>query len=153
MRIVAIKFNKKTAITIVVLASLVLIGIILMVSTFTAMHRAQSAINVRSETDRVKYLENQGWQVKSPALSEEVVIIPRTFSELYESYNDLQISQGFDLSQYCGNEVQLYTYEVENSSDGDYVLAQMYVYHGMVIGGDVHSTALDGFMIGLKQQK
>lgn len=153
MHIVSVKFNKKTAVTFVILAALFLIGVVLMVSTFTGMSRAQSSINVKSESDRISYLEKQGWQVKSPAISEETVIIPRTFSEVYESYNDLQIAQGFDLSQYCGNEVQLYIYEVLNYAESDYVVAHMYVYHGTVIGGDVHSTALDGFMVGLKRQK
>ena len=150
MHIVSLKFNKKAAVTVVILAALVLVGIVLLVSTFSGMSASRSVINVRSEKDRVAYLEQQGWQVQSPAISEEMVLIPRTFSEIFDSYNKLQIAQGFDLSQYCGNEVEVYTYRVENYGEDDYVVAQMYVYHGTVIGGDVHSTALDGFMVGLK---
>lgn len=150
MHVVSIKFNKKTAVLVVVLAALVLIGIVMLVNVFTGMNNAREIINVRNESSRVAYLSQNGWVVETPALNAEKVVIPRTFSEVFDSYNDLQVQQGFDLSQYCGTEVDVYTYKVTNYDGDDYVVAQMYVYHGTVIGGDVHSTALDGFMTGLK---
>ena len=56
------------------------------------------------------------------------------------------------LSEYCGMEVTLYTYRVLNDEYADEeVLAQLYVSNGCVIGGDVHSTALDGFMCGIRK--
>ena len=45
-----------------------------------------------------------------------------------------------------GSQVKLYTYKVLDSGLGDNVLASLYVCDGCVIGGDVHSTELDGFM-------
>lgn len=32
----------------------------------------------------------------------------------------------------------------------DTVLAQLFVYRNRVIGGDIHATAMDGFMHGLR---
>ena len=44
----------------------------------------------------------------------------------------------------------MYSYRVTNEAyDGDEVLAVLYIRNGEVIGGDVHSTALDGFMVGV----
>jgi len=149
MHILAIKFNKKTAILTVVLSALVLIGIVMLAGAFTGMQEASQLMSVRNEKQRIAYLEQNGWLVETPALSEERVVIPRTFSEIFDAYNQLQLEQGFDLSQYCGTEVELYTYRVKNFENDDYIIAQMYVSHGIVIGGDVHSTALDGFMVGL----
>jgi hypothetical protein len=45
----------------------------------------------------------------------------------------------------------MYTYAVTNYPDASQtVLADLYIYKNRVIGGDVHSTNLDGFMIGIK---
>ncbi len=66
-------------------------------------------------------------------------------------YNALQLQQGFDLRRYGGLICSMYTYRVLNYPSGDEnVLAALFVYRNRVIGGDIHSTALDGFMHGLK---
>ncbi len=75
-----------------------------------------------------------------PALREETAVIPRSFSRVFENYNDLQKQQGFDLSRYCGMEVKaVSTYRVLDSDLGDEVLAVLYVCVNEVIGGDIHS--------------
>ena len=44
-----------------------------------------------------------------------------------------------------------YTYRVTNyECSTDTVLAQLFVYRNRVIGGDIHATAMDGFMHGLR---
>ena len=91
--------------------------------------------------------------METPALSEDTVLIPKQFSPVFEEYNELQKQQGFDLSEYCGMEVTMYTYRVVDSGREGDVLAVLYVLNGAVIGGDVHSTALDGFMCGVKAVK
>ncbi len=151
------KFDRKKAAFWVVMAALVLIGIVLLLGVRTRAASSEAGgkptASVKSETARVQYLSDCGWTVESPALKEETVLIPKSFSAVFDAYNALQKQQGFDLSRYGGKEVKLYTYKVLDSNLGDHVLAMMYVYKGSVIGGDVHSTALDGFMGGLRQQK
>ena len=157
MFIYTLKFDRKKAAFAVVIVSLILIGIIVLMGA----HQQKQAISepaaktissVKNEKSRVAYLKQYGWDVETPAISETKVVIPRTFSQVFENYNDLQKEQGFDLSQYCGMEVELYTYKVKNAeeSDGE-VLAELYVLNGAVVGGDVHSTRLDGFMCGIKK--
>jgi len=145
--------RKKLAFTVVCIA-LVIIGIILLLGTRerAAPEQAKAGIaSVSKEKNRVAYLAQYGWEVETPALSEEQVVIPRVFSPVFEEYNALQKRQGFDLSEYCGMEVTMYTYRVTNSAyRGDEVLAVLYVKGGRVVGGDVHSTALDGFMQPIK---
>ena len=59
--------------------------------------------------------------------------------------------QGFDLSTYAGETCTAYTYRVTNyEGSTDTVLAQLFVYRNRVIGGDIHATAMDGFMHGLR---
>ena len=158
MLIYTLKFDKRKAVFCVVMAALVLIGVILLVGAHhkraaaesTGTTTAAQTVRVRNEKARVAYLSANGWVVESPAENTGTVVIPRTFSSVFEEYNELQKRQGFDLSQYCGMEVTMYTYRVTNPEyDGDEVLAVLYVLDDKVIGGDVHSTALDGFMVGV----
>lgn len=157
MWICTLKFDRKKAAFWIIMAALVIIGIILLLgarergNTAPQQSKASAAASVKSEKARVNYLNSCGWQVESPAMKEETVLIPKQFNNVFETYNKLQRKQGFDLSRYCGKEVKLYTYRVLDSTLGENVLASLYVSNGAVIGGDVHSTALDGFMCGLKQ--
>ena len=158
MLIWTMKFDKKKAAFWVIMAALVIIGVILLLGAHDRGAPAQRTggradAGVKTEKARVAYLADCGWTVESPAMKEETVLIPKSFSSVFETYNALQKQQGFDLSRYCGKEVKLYTYRVLDSKVGENVLASLYVSDGKVIGGDVHSTALDGFMCGLKQEK
>ena len=158
MFIYTLKFDRKKALFWTVMAALVLIGIILLVGAHQKAAAAPAqgktlSLTVKNEKARVAWLNQNGWQVESPAESEGKVLIPRTFSAVFEDYNELQKRQGFDLSRCCGKEVTMYTYRVTNPElSGDEVLAVLYVLDGSIVGGDVHSTALDGFMTGVKQQ-
>lgn len=156
MLICTLKFDKKKAVFCVIIAALVIVGVILLAGARSAATAASpgkhaAGHGLRTDKDCAAYLAENGWEVEIPAVSKENVVIPRSFSPVFENYNLLQKQQGFDLSQYCGMEVQLYTYNVLNSDIGDQVLAVLYILNGSVIAGDVHSTALDGYMCGVKK--
>ena len=79
------------------------------------------------------------------------VIIPAEFDDVYEKYNELQKEQGFDLSLYASKRVKRWTYEITNYTGYEntgFIHANILVYDGKVIGGDVCSTELNGFMHG-----
>ena len=152
MFIWTLKLDKKKAVFIIAMAALILIGIIMLAGIDRDQspgHREQT--NADSENERTEYLSSMGWDVATPAVSEENVVIPKEFSDVFSKYNELQKSQGFDLSKYAGKELKLYTYKVENYDGDETVFAELYVYKGSIVGGDVHSAALDGFMQGLKR--
>ena len=110
-----------------------------------------SGEKVSSTEDRVAYLAACGWTADPASEQAQVIRIPEAFPPVYEDYNALQLQQGWDLHDYGGRDCDLFTYAVTNWPDeSQNVLANLYVYRGRVIGGDVHSTNLDGFMIGLK---
>ena len=109
--------------------------------------------NVTTTDGRIAYLQALGWEADPATETTQEIVIPRVFNGVFGDYNALQKQQGFDLSRYAGCEVKLYTYKVLDSNLGDNVLASLYVSDGRVVGGDVHSTALDGFMCGLRQEK
>lgn len=105
---------------------------------------------IRDNEDRIAYLQGFGWQVVPQPASTEELLIPEEMDESYASYLDLQSSQGFDLAKYAGKRVKRYTYEITNYPTGETgVLVNLLVYKRTVVGGEVLSPRLDGFLHGL----
>ncbi len=105
---------------------------------------------VKTNEDRVAYLESFGWQVQPDPLVTEELLIPQEMDESYEDYLTLQAGQGFDLEKYAGKRVKRYTYEITNYPTGEAgVQANLMIYRNTVIGGEVLSPQMDGFLHGL----
>ena len=81
-----------------------------------AASAAVSPKGVRTNEDRIAYLESYGWSVSSDPIAVEELIIPEQFDETYSQYLELQASQGFDLTD--GGEI----YYSQISSDGTSVI-------------------------------
>ena len=64
--------------------------------------------------------------------------------------NHLQQECGFDLLHYTGKKVDLVTYSITNYPTGEEVLADLLLYGDKLIGGAIYTTAVDGFMHGLR---
>mgnify|MGYP003814986425 CR=1 FL=1 len=144
MMICKIKFTRKIAVLAIVLAAVILAGIILACSE-------PASGDIGTTEGRVAYLSKLGWEVDPESEEWEGIILPRTFGEVMTEYNEMQLEQGFDLSPYAGLECERYAYRVTNYPNGDPdVLAQIFVCGTRVIGGDIHSTAMDGFMHGIR---
>lgn len=112
---------------------------------------ASAPKKVSSNEDRIAYLEHFGWQVAPEPLAVEELLIPEEFDETYTEYLKLQESQGFDLTKYCGKRVKRCTYEITNYPTGETgVQGALLIYKKQVIGGEVLSPRLDGFIHGLE---
>ena len=94
-------------------------------------------------------MESFGWSVDKEFETKELTI-PESWNQVYTDYNEVQLNQGFDLSDYKGKTVTLYTYTItnyENLSEG--VVADMLVCDGNLIGGDICNTSAEnGFLVG-----
>lgn len=118
----------------------------------------ETGLNVNASTaeERIAYLSQFGWQVDEDPVEVSEIIIPETFDETYTNYNELQKSQGFDLSLYAAKRVKRWIYRVRNYpgyEDLDCIHATLLIYDGQVIGGDICSTQLDGFMHGFVKEQ
>ena len=151
MFVLTLKWNKKTAVLVIAAAAVLLIALVLLFGRASEMQPApETGVQLSSTERRVAYLAALGWTADPASETEQPILIPKEFSEIYEKYNELQLRQGFDLREYRGMDAMLYTYSVTNHPCGEPVIAQLIVFGGEAIGGDVHSTALDGFMHGLR---
>lgn len=108
---------------------------------------------VSSNDGRVQFLKNFGWEVTTSPKESGQVKIPAESTEVFDRYNALQKSQGYDLSQYAGKTVMRYVYEIKNFPGAtEPVYATVLVYKNQVIGGDVTNTAAKGVIQGFQMQ-
>ena len=107
---------------------------------------------IKTNEDRVKFLSQFGYEVSEDPLETVEITLPEKFDKVYAGYNELQKAQGLDLSKYRRKTVMRYTYEVKNYDgyNGGRVLANVIVYRGRVIGGDVCSADPQGFVHGFE---
>ena len=100
---------------------------------------------------RVEFLKSFGWEVApSPAESSQVKI-PKEASEVFDRYNNLQKSQGYDLTQFAGKNVMRFVYKITNYPGAtEPVYATLLVYKNQIIGGDITDTAAKGQIRGFK---
>ena len=108
--------------------------------------------NIKSNEDRIEFLKQYGWEVNSKAVNEGEVKIPVKLDTILETYNNIQASQGLDISKFAGKTVNRYTYQVKNYPDYDgTVYANIIVYKNKVIAGDLCSSDINGFIHGLEK--
>ena len=106
---------------------------------------------IKTDEDRIAFLGQFGWEVKPTAVEVKETKIPKEFDNVFSTYNELQKRQGLDLSKYKKKNVQRYTYEITNYEGYDgTVYANILVYRNKVIGGDVCSADVKGFMHGFE---
>lgn len=131
----------------------VFIVIILVAAAAIAIPKAvrKGGESINSSAEAAAYLEALGWQLETEPLETREIIIPRQFTDVYAHYIELQRRQGFALEDYGGASATRYTFRILNYPGGeDGIVADLVVCSGKVIAGDVQSTAIDGFMEGLR---
>lgn len=110
--------------------------------------------NYRASTasERSGFISQFGWTFEEEPVEVREIVIPQEFDEVYENYNNIQKQQGLDLSDFCGKRVKRWTYTITNypgySEQADCIRINLLVFDGLVVGGDVCSVELDGFMHG-----
>ena len=110
-----------------------------------------TAATVSNNDARVEFLKSFGWDVAATPVESSQVRIPDKSSEVYDRYNALQKSQGYDLSPYAGKNVMRYVYKINNYPNAtEPVYATILVYKNQIIGGDVTDTAAKGHIRGFK---
>ena len=111
---------------------------------------------VKTAEDVKSFLGQFGWEVEDSPCDEIDIRIPQEFDKVMNAYNELQKSQGMDLSKYRNKEVHRYTFRVTNYPEyNGTVFANVIVYKNKVVGGDICSSDVTGFIHGFQspQQK
>ena len=110
------------------------------------------AVNVRAENsaERSAFLSQYGWKISSEPVEVSEVIIPEDFDAGYSEYASMNKAAGFDLEPYKGMRAKRWTYDVLNypglENTNGIVQANLLVFEGRVIGGDICSLEQGGFI-------
>ncbi len=140
--------ERKKCILAGVLALLLLVGLL----SFAGGRGRSSDALARQEDVLVlclDCLEGFGWEVAPTPVSTEDFTLD---AQLSQDYLALQQEAGFDLSDDLGCVVTRYTFEILNYPTGEQgVLADLLVRDGVIVGGDVRTSGLEGFLHSLNR--
>lgn len=148
VRASTIKFFLLIGVTLILLVALVNI------SGTDAVYASVGDIDVnyggmKTNGDRVAFIEGLGVMVKDDPASEEIFSAPESFDRVLAGYNEIQKEQGLDLTKYVGKRITHYAYEVENYDYDGKVYANLLVYKNRIIGCDISSADGTGFVTPL----
>lgn len=110
---------------------------------------------LKTNEERIDFLASFGWTAEQEPIETSETVIPTEFDETYEKYNALQKEQGYDLSAYKGKTATRYTYKITNYPNESVkdVRVNMLIYENKLIGADVSSSDIGGFMHGLDKSE
>lgn len=150
MMVMTAKVSMKKVLIAIAAVAAVILSIILLVGG--EENAAATAAPAASSNDgRVKFLTDFGWDVTTSPAESSQVKIPEETSEVFDRYNALQKSQGYDLSKFAGKNVMRYVYKINNYPGAtEPVYATLLVYKNQIIGGDVTDTSAKGHIRGFK---
>jgi hypothetical protein len=153
IRSATIKFICAIALSIAVLFALV----ILIPTYGNGESKAVSDISytkIYENKDRLEFISQFGWEVSEEPLETVEVTVPESFDTVYLGYNEMQQEQGLNLAKYKGKTVTRYTYKVTNYPEYDgTVYLSLLVYKNKIVGGDVCSADVNGFVHGFAAPK
>ena len=153
MLIMTTKVDKRK---LIIAAAAVIAAIVMLLTLGGGASEPTASLSTAPAADtndaRVKFLTDLGWEVTpSPAESSQVKI-PRDEDPVFQRYNELQKSQGYDLSKYAGKQVMRYVYQVGNYPGAkEPVYATVLVYKDQIIGGDITDTTPGGKITGFSK--
>lgn len=125
--------------------------IVLLIATYSIKNFAENDhtyIDTKKyESICTTYIDKYGWTHSNTPVEIEEVVIPSEFNETYKNYNILQKKQNFNLEKYQGKTCIRFTYKITNyKNNANYVNANILIYNGKIIGADISSVRLNGFM-------
>ncbi len=107
------------------------------------------SMKAETPTERQEFFAQAGFTVNPIPIEVKEIIIPEEFDETYNKYNELQNSQGLDLSAYKGLRVKSWSYEITNypgfeNSNGQ-IRGNILTHKGVVIACDISNIEMNGF--------
>ncbi len=149
MKLITFKINNKRLF--VLFFSLTVCFLIFL--EFLSAQALNGTASVTDNAARVAFIKGLGLTPNEEVQEEKQVIIPEKFNNVYLKYNEIQKAAGYDLTDYYGKTVTVYRYMLPQFRDGTDAYVNLMILDGSVIGGDISSVELNGFMLPLKEIK
>ena len=144
-----VKTRKKALLTILIAAAMIFLLIMLRGIFFPGVE-----YDLETTEGREAYLNSLGWEINPDSEAFRTVVVPDKLEGIMAQYNRMQQAHGYDLSLHLGESCSQYSYELTNYTDAEgTVLVTLYIQNGEIIAADMHTTAVNGFMHGLKPKE
>ena len=159
MFVISLSSKKFKKVSLPLLCFVFAVSAVVLFRCFTTTDKETSEVksvgkNITDSSQILTFISTFGWEVDEEPDEVREVIIPAEFDDVYNNYNAIQLKQGYDLQKYAGERVKRWTYTIKNYPeyvDQECIKINILVYKGEVIGGDVCSVRLDGFMHGFSK--
>ena len=160
MFVYSMRANTIKLVGVICVALTVLITLIALVPTYTLGGASTDAMGdadysydkIKTAEDVVNFLKQFGWTAETTPTEVKTVTVPEEFDKVYAAYNEMQKEQGLNLTKYRGKDVTRYTMTITNYPNyTGTVYANVLVYRNRVIGGDVCSADVSGFVHGFEK--
>ena len=125
-----------------------LVGIVVYSGSQSVAATADGDVNfsgIKTNEDRIAFLAGFGIRTEESPSEEKTFALPGNFDRITSSYNEIQKSQGLDLSKYKGKKITRYTYKVTNFADSTKeAYASVFVYRRKIVACDLSVTGDGG---------
>ena len=143
MLVMTAKVYKKKIAIILAIVAVAVVGLIMLLGGNSSSPTASTG--VANNDARVAFLKSFGWDVTTSPVESGQVRIPEQTNEVFDRYNALQKTMGYDLTGYSGKAVMRYVYKINNYPGAtEPVYATLLIYKNQVIGGDITDTSAKG---------
>ena len=153
MFVYSVKTSKAKIAALILALAAIIIAIAMVMGKGKEPAANDSAISYKAENaaERAAFLSQFGWKISEDPVEISEVIIPRDFDAGYLEYAEMNKAQGLDLEPYKGMRAKRWTYAVLNYpglENQDGVQANLLIFEGRIIGGDICSLDTGGFLHG-----
>ena len=148
IRAATLKFLASVMLVVTVLAVLLALGTADSVYA-SADGKEINYSGIKTNEDRIAFIEGFGIRVKATPSTEETFTMPEDFDRVILGYNQIQKTQGLDLTKYSRKRVTHYAYEVTNYDANGPVYVNLLVCRNKIIAADISSASDGGFVSAL----
>lgn len=135
---------------VIILTLAMLLGIVFFARSEAAAASAGTEIDfsgIKTNEDRLAFISKFVSGVSGEPSESESFSIPENFDRIMLSYNEIQKSQGLDITKYKNKKVTRYTYELEKwGEEGVPVFINLIVHRNKIIACDISSQDPTGFV-------
>ncbi len=150
MFIYSIRASTLRFFAVIILTVAALLGIIFFARNEATAATAATEVDfsrIKTNEDRLEFISKFVSGVSGEPVETVSFSVPENFDRIMLSYNEIQKSQGLDITKYKNKKVTRYTYEVEKWGDeGVPVFINLIVHRNKIIACDISSQDPTGFV-------
>ncbi len=128
---------------------LIVVLLFIILVEFLSCKSGYDSISGVDNNARINFIKSLGISVNEDVFEQKEILIPQQFNKVYENYNDTQIKAGFNLKNHLGKNAVVYRYVINSPKELNNAFVNIIVLDGEIIGGDISSSELNGYMLPL----